>query len=450
MGSIAIIGSGAAAIATAYHTIKGNNKTSITIIESEAKGGEYSPSLFENTAITRTLPVEYQNSQHWEDILKEMDLEQYIQKHKDLKGYTVKDGYYQKLPGEFLNPDNYFPGFGSGGFLLFGGGKKITRWEGITLFDLLKNSYGENFSESTGSSYSRYLFASESDDIAFEALYPGLYECLGTNSTIKAAAEQYKNNKRSHNGADQSFSPYMFSFKTDKEHENWTDKAVEWLKQHQTHFEFFKPASITKQGKKYLIHSKKQHYGPFDAVVFTGPAQETSHLVKETDKELAAILGSIEYTKLNLYYLSWNKKDLATSEPYFVIPRKEKYTILGAHLLNNLRGDLQNNETALIQIAIPGDLSLFDDNEVQEMVLRDLHKIFKLKSPPRTGLLIRDLNYFPKKNKSYLTNINTIKEKASSHPGIFFAGKEFGANFFGDLADQGKEIANALREIVQE
>ncbi|GAA0490915.1 protoporphyrinogen oxidase [Salinibacillus aidingensis] len=88
----------------------------------------------------------------------------------------------------------------------------------------------------------------------------------------------------------------------------------------------------------------------------------------------------------------------------------------------------------------------FSDEEIEEIVLRDLNKQMKIKGKPEMKVVTRWKNVMPQYTVGHKQRVQRVKEQMEQHlPGVFLAGSSYEGIGLPDCIDQGE---NAVRDVL--
>jgi len=424
MKKMAIIGAGLSGLVCAWYTKELHPEADITLFEADRKGGQVHTEEHEGVALEVGPAFLVLENPVLQNILTRIGAGG-LQLCKDEKAYVVKDTYYQKAPGGFMEFENDQFSFLAGGLAaIFGTKKKVNLWESVSFFDFLKMTYGATYAETLGSAFSRNVFYAEAEHLNFRAACPQLYDELKKGQGLKASVQAIAADRRAkwQQALPGAHTPGLYYYKGGLA--KLVEALVEDLKNKNVHLEFAKIHDITSHNGEHTLHSKKSKYGPFAKIISTAGAHEQAEFWKSSHKDLSVKLAELKHRQVSYIYSAWNMKDFNRAGLGFFAPRKEKLTISGAVYMNSLNGDIEEKNQFVARTIIPGDLSLFNDQELADIQATDFEKVFSLKTRPLWSKVYRRDTAGPALDTNYLPWKKTVQEMAQGLPGVSIIGND--------------------------
>lgn len=444
MKNIAIIGAGLSGLVSAWYIKEFHPEVKVTIFEADKTGGQISTHEFNNTLIESGPLFLLLENPVLHHIVSRIQPEGLIP-CKDEKAYVLKDTYYQKAPGGFMEFENGMFSFFSGGFSsFFGLKKKASLWETVSFFDFLKSTYGLNYAETLGSAFARNIFFTEAENLNFSAAYPDLYRELKKGKNLKDTLASYGSETKSYwqkeiNG---TFTPGIYYYKGGLS--KLISDITADIKTRGCQIEISKIYEIGGKQGEYFLHSRKNKYGAFDKIISTVSAPEQSNIWKVLHKELSLKLAELKHRSVSCIYSAYNPKDFNRAGLGFFAPRKEKLTISGAWYINSINQDIENSNQFITGTLIPGDLSLFSDQELIDIQINDFEKVFSLKTKPLWSQVIRRESAGPLLDNHYLPWKNSVADYLREMPDIALTGNDMASGEINQILDQAYHIAKSL------
>lgn len=436
--SAAIIGSGLSGLVSAWYLQHFNPDLKISLFGTDHKTGQIMTDTHEETLLEKGPAYLLLENPVLHFIVSQI-AESLI--HVDEKFSLIKDKYYQKAPSGFMDFENGRLSFVSGGISsLFSMNKKMAPWETLSFFDFLKSTHGQTYAETLGSIFSRNNFFSEAEDVNLQAALPDIYnqlmQGLSIKESIQAIQKEDKNFIDSEFGdkLDKNFKPGFYYYKEGLE--SLLTLIREDMKKKGMHFEVSRISEITENKGQFYLHTKKSKYGPFSQIIAATSARDQAPLWRVDHKELSQKLNELKYRSVSYVYSAYRFKNFNRSGLGFFAPRKEKLTISGAFYMNPSLKALEQKDIFLTRTVLPGNLSVFSDNDLVEMQTQDFEKIFSLKMPPLWSKVYRHEFAAPVLDDLYTPWLKQVREATAAFPNIAITGKDFNR---GDLSAVLKE-----------
>ena len=442
MKKISVIGAGLSGLISAWYIKEFHPEAEVTIFEADKAGGQISSEEYEGVILEKgpaylTLenPVlHYALSKCGSSDLQLCNAE---------KSYVLKESYYQKAPGGFMEFEHGRLSFLSGGiFSIFGLKKKAAIWDNVSFYDFLKSTYGLTYAETFGSMFARNIFYCEAENLNFRAAYSELYDQLKKGQSLKESLQTFAKQKEDYWQSElkQNFVPGIYYFKDGLG--KLIDILTDDLKKKNCHIEYAKIHDITEQKGEYLLHSKHSKYGPFQNIISTAGAHDQAVYWKSLNKDLSQQLSELKYSSVSYVYSNYNFKDFNRAGLGFLASRKEKLTVSGATYMNALNKNIEKNQQFLARTIIPGDLSLFKDDELVEMQVNDFEKVFGLTIKPLWSRVYR--NEGPLLDTHYTAWKNSIKDAIKDLPSLSIIGKDMSGADISQILQEAYKTAKNL------
>jgi len=452
MKKIAIIGAGLSGLLTAWFVKKVNKEIEITIFEGQKKGGKIIGEKLEGLYLERGAAGIFSINPLLDYIVEELKLKDQLIKAHEYRLNTVKQEYMQKPPGDFFKCDNYLFSFITGGWQnLFGQGKKVSVWSGLSLHDFFKSSFGETYTELYGSVYSRFVFGCEPSDVDVKSVFPELSDSINRQGSLKKGVDDFTSHERSfwkssiiqkenYNAGFFNFKGGLFALIEALEHD---------LKQMDVKFEYAKIQTITRDRETYTLHSKSSRYSLFNDIIITPQAYDQASLWKELDKSVTVDLNNFRYFASNTVYFVWNNdmtKKLGTG---FIAPQKEKFTMYGLLNFSSVFSDLTEGKSVL-KITVPGDISLLGDDDILQLLMQDIKKSYGITVRPDAYTIYRDPKAYPVMDSKYSDYRKELLSKVAHFPGIHLHGADFTGPLPADIMRRSFMLAQKYSSIQSE
>ncbi|MES0488564.1 MAG: protoporphyrinogen oxidase [Leptospirales bacterium] len=445
MAKTAIIGAGIAGLSAAWYLSEKHPDDEITIFESDRKGGVIHTEVYENALLESGPGYVIADNPAFHELCSEIGISDLLLPAKDKKIFYRNQAYQQKVPSDFLSFENNFLSFlGSGFNSFFAMKKKVSLWGDTSLFDLLKATYGQSYTETLGSVYSRFAFRNEIENIDFSSNFPQLKSSMESQEILKSVLSDMKKKRPEYwksiysAEAMANFKPDFYSVKGGLS--VFIDKLSESLKaKPNVQFEFEKIQGIKKEPHAHL-NSKKRKFGPFDHVLFAMPVGDAATILKSADKPLADKLSDLKKHSVNVIYSAWAKKNIQTAGFAYYMPRKENLSVYGMEFIGNAFPEQSPEKMFIMRMILPGDLSMLSDDDIISLTETDLKKTFSLTDQPAWSKVYRQQNAHAKRDKGYKNWKKDVQELVENHKNITMIGSDFQGPGLANLLEQTKQL----------
>jgi len=301
--------------------------------------------------------------------------------------------------------------------------KKFSVWPTISFFDLARNVMGFSAAEYLASPFARGVYGAEAEDLEFAALFPELFKKIASAPKLGQALKEFSIERREYwnrelNGIE--FKKGIYSFKGGLR--TLLQSLIKNLKENGVEMQSVKIVRIRPEGRGYSLSSKNQTIGTFEKIILATSAMESANLVREFDKELATRLSELTYSPVNVLYAAWDKKNFFHNGYGFLVPRKEKLSIMGTIFASNIFSGRSDENTFLTKTMISGDNVLFKDEELANLSFESHQRIFKSLTAPRWTKVYRHTPGIPRYAKGYGEWKRDVLSMAAQHKNLNFAG----------------------------
>jgi protoporphyrinogen/coproporphyrinogen III oxidase len=167
------------------------------------------------------------------------------------------------------------------------------------------------------------------------------------------------------------------------------------------------------------------------AVVVAAPAYAAAEFCRELDASVSKVLAAIEYANITVVCTGYKAQDVQGERNGFgfLVPRQEGLRILGCLWTSSFFPEQAPAGRVLLRTMIGGytdpEAIRLSDEELLDLVLRELHPIMKISSQPEYTRILR----WPRGIPQYLLGHGEILRKLDAaeerHPGLAFAGNAY-------------------------
>jgi oxygen-dependent protoporphyrinogen oxidase len=191
-----------------------------------------------------------------------------------------------------------------------------------------------------------------------------------------------------------------------------------------------------------------------DAIVLSGPAGESAAVLQALDPVLAANLQNIPTAPIAVVCLGYDQARIAprcTLDGFgFLAARGNGLRILGALWETSIYRHRAPAGKALLRVMIGGATDrqavALPDDELLDIVRRDLARIMGVTDAPEFVRVIRHARGIPQYVKGHLERLHRIETLLQAHPGIFLAGNSYrGVSINACIADADLVAGSVIR-----
>ncbi|MBC8114932.1 MAG: protoporphyrinogen oxidase, partial [Candidatus Saccharimonas sp.] len=190
-----------------------------------------------------------------------------------------------------------------------------------------------------------------------------------------------------------------------------------------------------------------------DAVIVAAASYHAANLLGDLDRELASLLGEIEYASSALVVTGHRLADVAHPLNAFglVVPQRERRKILAVSFSSRKFPDRAPDGSVLLRTFVGGALQpeLFNlsDTELVSLVLAELADIFGVCGEPELARVYRYPRAMPQYHVGHLDRVARIEALAARHPGLALAGNAYRGVGVPDVIQYAESAAGRLLDI---
>jgi oxygen-dependent protoporphyrinogen oxidase len=168
-----------------------------------------------------------------------------------------------------------------------------------------------------------------------------------------------------------------------------------------------------------------------DAVVVAVPAPAAAVITAGADRELAALLGGIEYAGSAVVSLGFAREDVAhpLDAAGIVVPRIEGRRILAASFSSSKFPGRAPDGHVLVRTFVGGALdpsaAALDDEPLVALVRRELADVIGVSGPPKLVQIDRWTRAMPQYHLGHVERVAAIKRRLEGIAGLAIAGAAY-------------------------
>ena len=203
-------------------------------------------------------------------------------------------------------------------------------------------------------------------------------------------------------------------------------------------------------GQCYRIELANGSSSTFDAVLVATASYRAAGLLGDLDRELAILLGEIEYASSALVVTGHRLTDVAHPLNAFglVIPQRERRKILAVSFSSRKFPDRAPDGSVLLRTFVGGALQpeLFNlsDEELVSLVRAELADILGVRGEPELARVYRYPRAMPQYHVGHLDRVARIEALTTRHPGLALAGNAYRGVGIPDVIASGESAAEAM------
>ncbi|WP_102027982.1 protoporphyrinogen oxidase [Salirhabdus sp. Marseille-P4669] len=206
---------------------------------------------------------------------------------------------------------------------------------------------------------------------------------------------------------------------------------------------------IAKKTENYHLLLDNDEVIEADSVIIATPHFAMQKMLSQYD--FMAIFKEMPATSVANVAMAFNKEDIKQDidGTGFVISRNSSYRITAVTWTHKKWPHTTPEGKALVRCYVgrPNDQEVvdFSDEEIEEIVLKDLNKTMNITAKPQFKVISRWRNAMPQYTVGHKDRVDTLKEQINQHlPGLFFAGSSFEGIGVPDCIDQGEEAVQQV------
>jgi oxygen-dependent protoporphyrinogen oxidase len=189
----------------------------------------------------------------------------------------------------------------------------------------------------------------------------------------------------------------------------------------------------------------------FDHVILAVPPHPTAALMKDIpgSERPVEILGEFSATSAVTVALGYMRAALQLPPGFgFLVPRSEGRRIMACTFVHNKFENRAPADVALLRVFLGGardpDALELRDNEIVELVRRELREILKIEAEPRFARVRKWRNAMPQYEVGHLLRVASLEMHMQRFPGLHLAGNAYHGIGIPDCVRIGRSAADAI------
>jgi len=168
----------------------------------------------------------------------------------------------------------------------------------------------------------------------------------------------------------------------------------------------------------------------FDSVLLAVPAPVAAEMLRAMQPELAGMLQAIAYTSSAAIALAYDRAPANLPPGFgFLVPRAEGRQMLACTFVHKKFRHRAPEGAALLRCFISSsrvpELLSYTDEQLQEIVLRELKEVLHLSASPRFMRVFRWQHALPQYHTGHLQRVAEMEKLLQKLPGIYIIGNSF-------------------------
>jgi protoporphyrinogen/coproporphyrinogen III oxidase len=211
------------------------------------------------------------------------------------------------------------------------------------------------------------------------------------------------------------------------------------------------PVSMLRPGSSGWNVTSKGVEEEFDHVILAVPPQLTTRFMKDIpeSERPVEILGELSSTSAVTVALGYKRAELRLPPGFgFLVPRSEHKRIMACTFVHNKFENRAPQEMALLRVFLGGardpEVLELGDDEILELVRRELREILKIQPEPRFARVSKWPNAMPQYEVGHLLRVASLEMHMQRFPGLHLAGNAYHGIGIPDCARIGRSAADAI------
>ena len=461
---ISIIGAGISGLTAAFRLSSLNNQHNaglqIEIFEKSGRAGGNISTKSENGIIVEEGADSFITSKPWGvELCRELGIEELLISTNDTnrKTYIYFENRLNELPeGFFMMAPSNLEAFGKSPFFSEEGKKQIlgemevppvNEKEDESLESFVLRRFGRELLEKVAQPLIGGIYTGDPSRLSMKAILPEFSEMEHKQgSVIKGVIEKYSSSEISKKDSGARYGLFV-SFKQGLS--VLTDTLLRAIPEVKINLNS-NVKEISNTNGKWLINTDKGDLSEADAVIISGPAYISSHLIKSTDEVLSNLLGRIEYESSVVVNLVYEKKYCAGLPEGFgvVIPRTENMGLIACSFTAHKFNGRAPADKEIIRCFLGGAFNRgiidLNDKEIMEILQKEMKILFNIESPPVKSYIYHYPGSMPQYTVGYMDLMDNIKRELQKHNSLALSGNAYGGVGIPDTIKSGIDAAEKI------
>lgn len=321
----------------------------------------------------------------------------------------------------------------------------------ISIAEFYKRRFGPEVFENVAEALFGSIYACIPETISLKACWPrGMELEKEYGSLLRGMLKRRKEAKKP-----QSSATTASMFKTFKNGMYFLiEKLVERIPQDSFVFNAEVKAIEKPNGEQAyrIVFANGEPYHADAVVVATSPSYATAEIIRSLDRGISDMLLRIPFVSSATVSLAYRKAEF--EHPLngfgFLVPRKEG-TVVKASTWSSTKFKGRAPEDGVLIRCFVGNANeetivYRSDEEILDVVFKDLEKIMGVKAKPLFYRIYRWFNSMPQYTIGHKERVRFIEEREKQHPGLCLSGNAYRGLGIGDCVNEGRRAANTVIE----
>ena len=461
---ISIIGAGISGLTAAYRLTSLNNQHNtnfeIEIFEKSGRAGGNISTKSEDGIIVEEGADSFITSKPWGiDLCRELGIEELLISTNDSnrKTYIYFENRLNELPeGFFMIAPSNLEAFEKSPFFTEEGKKQVlgereippgNEKEDESLESFVLRRFGRELLEKVAQPLIGGIYTGDPSRLSMKSILPEFSEMeYKHGSVIDGVIKKYGSSEISKKDSGARYGLFV-SFKQGLS--VLTDSLVNAMPNVKINY-YSGVKEVRNEGGKWLVTTDNGDISETDAVIISGPAYLSSHLIKNTDEALSNLLGRIEYESSVVVNMVYEKKYCTGIPEGFgvVIPRTENMGLIACSFSAHKFNGRAPADKEIIRCFLGGafDRGVIDreDREIMDILRKEMKILFNIDSPPVKSYIYRYPDSMPQYNVGYLELLDKINKELQKHRSLALSGNAYGGVGIPDTIKSGNDAAEKI------
>jgi protoporphyrinogen/coproporphyrinogen III oxidase len=209
--------------------------------------------------------------------------------------------------------------------------------------------------------------------------------------------------------------------------------------------------NLYRENDRWMVAVKGEPQ-PFDGVIVATPAHIAGNLLSRQNQVLAYDLNAISYSSSVTVVMTYSRADLANMPPGFgfLVPKSENRRIRALTFVHNKFPHRAPSDKGIVRVFLGGlsdpAVLAFSDEEILQIVTRELQEIVGLNAQPRITRMYRWNRAMAQYGPGHLDRVQRIHQAVAATPNLALAGNAFQGIGVPDCLASGLNAALSLCE----
>jgi protoporphyrinogen/coproporphyrinogen III oxidase len=295
--------------------------------------------------------------------------------------------------------------------------------------DFVRRHFGQEMVERVAEPLLAGVYGGNAENLSVRAVLPRFVEMEREHgslvwATLSSMRRSQLEAKAKNGGAPASGSPSLFT-SLENGLQEMVDALVAALPANSVRLRQ-SAVSLRRSGSHWQIEGVGADQ--FDSVVLAVPAPAAAALLQPLQPELAELLGRIQYTSSAAVALAYDRLELPPGHG-FLVPSSEGRKMLACTFVHKKFPNRAPEGSALLRCFISSarvpELTRYTDEDLAEIVQKELRDILDISASPRFVRVFRWARALPQYETGHLERVSQMEQMLRELPGISIIGNSF-------------------------